>query len=106
MSKPRLLDRLARCVGAGVIFFTPQQELLPYSFSVCHNFSNNVPEYQALILGLEVATELNIHQLEIYGDSQLVINQLFGDYEVRKAELIPYHDYAKRLLQSINLVSI
>ncbi|GAA0167028.1 hypothetical protein LIER_22054 [Lithospermum erythrorhizon] len=92
--------------GAGVIFLTPQQDLLPYSFSLSHNCSNNVAEYQALILGLEPATDLDIHQLEIYGDSQLVINQLLGDYEVRKPGLIPYHGYAKRLLQSIDLVSI
>ncbi|GAA0159905.1 hypothetical protein LIER_16582 [Lithospermum erythrorhizon] len=44
--------------GAGVIFLTPQQDLLPYSFSLSHNCSNNVVEYQALILGLEAATEL------------------------------------------------
>ncbi|GAA0185763.1 hypothetical protein LIER_33051 [Lithospermum erythrorhizon] len=31
---------------------------------------------------------------------------LLGDYEVRKPELIPYHGYAKRLLRSIELVSI
>ncbi|GAA0142093.1 hypothetical protein LIER_03071 [Lithospermum erythrorhizon] len=81
-------------------------DLLPYSFSLSHNCSNNVAEYQALILGLEPATDLDIHQLEIYGDSQLVINQLLGDYEVRKPGLIPYVGYAKRLLQSIYLVSI
>ncbi|GAA0154397.1 hypothetical protein LIER_12390 [Lithospermum erythrorhizon] len=58
---------------AGVVFITPQQDLLPYSFSLSHKCSNNVAEYQALILGLEAATDLNIPQLEIYGDSQLVI---------------------------------
>ncbi|GAA0174961.1 hypothetical protein LIER_28234 [Lithospermum erythrorhizon] len=56
--------------------------------------------------GLEAATNKDIYQLEIYGDSQLVINQLLRDYEVRKHELIPYHVYAKRLLQSIELASI
>ncbi|GAA0169185.1 hypothetical protein LIER_23726 [Lithospermum erythrorhizon] len=61
-------------------------DLLPYSFSLSHNCSNNVAKYQALISGLEAATELDIHQLEVYGDSQLVINQLLGDYEVRKPE--------------------
>ncbi|GAA0153615.1 hypothetical protein LIER_11813 [Lithospermum erythrorhizon] len=64
-----------RCTST-VIVLTPQQDLLPYSFSLSHNYSNNVVEYQALILGLEAAIELDIHQLEIYGDSQLVINQL------------------------------
>ncbi|GAA0177931.1 hypothetical protein LIER_29768 [Lithospermum erythrorhizon] len=93
-------------VGSRVIFVTPQQDLLPYSFSLRQNCSNNVAEYQALILGLEATTELDIHQLEVYGNLQLVINQLLGDYEVRKLELIRDHGYAKRLLQSMDLISI
>ncbi|KAL0419154.1 UNVERIFIED_CONTAM: hypothetical protein Sradi_1328900 [Sesamum radiatum] len=36
--------------------------------------------------------------LKVYGDSQLVVNQLLGLYEVKKPELIPYHNYAKRLM--------
>ncbi|GAA0185204.1 hypothetical protein LIER_32492 [Lithospermum erythrorhizon] len=62
--------------GAGVMFITPQLDLLPYSFSLSHKCSNNVAEYQALLLRLVVAADLNIYQLEIYGDSQLVIKQL------------------------------
>jgi len=33
-----------------------------------------VAEYQALILGLQMALEMGIKDLDIYGDSQLVIN--------------------------------
>ncbi|KAK4406575.1 hypothetical protein Sango_0664000 [Sesamum angolense] len=50
----------------------------------------------------------NIHELKnvlvievtppLYGDSQLVVNQLLGFYEVKKPELLPYHNYAKRLM--------
>ncbi|KAL0318210.1 UNVERIFIED_CONTAM: hypothetical protein Scaly_2854800 [Sesamum calycinum] len=36
--------------------------------------------------------------LKVYGDSQLVVNQLLGLYEVKKPELLPYHNYAKRLM--------
>ncbi|GAA0165537.1 hypothetical protein LIER_20918 [Lithospermum erythrorhizon] len=63
-------------VRAGVVFITPQQDLLHYSFSLSHKCSNNIAEYQALILRLESTADLNIPQLEIYGDSQLVIKQL------------------------------
>ncbi|GAA0180246.1 hypothetical protein LIER_44033 [Lithospermum erythrorhizon] len=43
---------------------------------------------------------------QIYGDTQLVIRQLMGEYEVRKSELISDHVYAEKLLQSLCLVSI
>ncbi|GAA0160176.1 hypothetical protein LIER_16789 [Lithospermum erythrorhizon] len=81
-------------------------DMLPYSFMLSQRCSNNVAEYQALILRIEVATELNIPQLDVYGDSQLIIHQLMGEYEVKKPELIPYHGYASRLLQYIDKVSV
>ncbi|KAL0308970.1 UNVERIFIED_CONTAM: hypothetical protein Sradi_5839300 [Sesamum radiatum] len=74
--------------GDGVIFVTSEGE----------NCSNNVAEYQALILGLEIAVDAKQLPLKVYGDSQLVVNQLLGLYEVKKPELLPYHNYAKRLM--------
>ncbi|XP_059310221.1 uncharacterized protein LOC132061409 [Lycium ferocissimum] len=44
--------------GAGVVFVTPQGEFLPYSFTLTQCCSNNVAEYQALILGLEMAVDM------------------------------------------------
>ncbi|XP_070042515.1 uncharacterized protein [Nicotiana tomentosiformis] len=82
--------------GAGVVFFTSQGEVLPYSFTLTQLCSTNVAEYQALILGLEMAIEMKQLQLQVFGDSQLVSNQLLGSYKVKKPELRPYHDYAKR----------
>ncbi|KAL0291272.1 UNVERIFIED_CONTAM: hypothetical protein Scaly_2643800 [Sesamum calycinum] len=79
--------------GAGVVFVTSEGEVLPYSFTLTQNCSNNVAEYQALILGLEIAVDAKQLPSKVYGDSQLVVNQLLGLYEVKK--LLPYHNYAK-----------
>jgi len=43
-----------------------------------------VAEYQALSLGLQMTIEMGIRDLSIYGDSQLVVNQLLDEYEVTK----------------------
>ncbi|XP_073121756.1 uncharacterized protein [Henckelia pumila] len=92
--------------GAGVIFVTSDGEVLPYSFTLTQNFSNNVAEYQALILGLEMAVDIKQLHLQVYGDSALVINQLLGSYEVRKPELLPYHNYARKLMGWLGDVEI
>nr|XP_009780945.1 PREDICTED: uncharacterized protein LOC104229914 [Nicotiana sylvestris] len=68
--------------GAGVVFVTSQGELLPYSFTLTQLCSNNIAEYQALILGLEMAVEMKWLQLQVFGDSQLVVNKILGSYEV------------------------
>ncbi|KNA08827.1 hypothetical protein SOVF_159130, partial [Spinacia oleracea] len=68
--------------------------------------SNNMAEYQALILGLHMAMELGLKDLDIYGDSQLVISQLLGEYEVKKEDLIPHHRYATKFLEKLDTVML
>ncbi|XP_071909806.1 uncharacterized protein [Coffea arabica] len=93
-------------VGAGIVFITPDGGILLYSFTLSQHCSNNVAEYQALILGLEIAVDMEQLDIQIYGDSLLVVNQLLGSYEVKKSELIPYHKYAARLMKRLGDASI
>ncbi|KAL0428070.1 UNVERIFIED_CONTAM: hypothetical protein Slati_2981800 [Sesamum latifolium] len=74
---------------AGVVFVTSEGEVLAYSFTLMQNYSNNVAEYQALIFGLEMTVDIKQQDLKVYGDSQPVVNQLLGLYEVKKPELFP-----------------
>ena len=92
--------------GAGVVFITSQEEILPFSFTLKQCCSNNVAEYQALILGLEMAVDMKQLYLQVFGDSQLVINQLLRSYEVKKPELRPYHDYAQKLIRWLGDVTL
>ncbi|XP_075084848.1 uncharacterized protein LOC142168086 [Nicotiana tabacum] len=92
--------------GASVVFVTSQGEFLPYSFTLTQLCSNNVAEYQALIHGLAMAVEINQLQLQVFGDSQLVINQFLCSYEVKKPELRPSHDYAKKLMGWVSDMTI
>ncbi|XP_017978221.1 PREDICTED: uncharacterized protein LOC108662400 [Theobroma cacao] len=58
-------------VGAGVIFITPEGEVLPYAFTLIKNCSNNVAEYQALIIGLEMAVDMQITQLKWFDKTSI-----------------------------------
>ncbi|KAH0639695.1 hypothetical protein KY285_036281 [Solanum tuberosum] len=92
--------------GASVVLITSQEEILPFSFTLKQCCSNNVTEYQALILGLEMAVDMMQLNLQVFGDSQLVINQLLGSYEVKNPELRPYHDYAQNLIGWLGSVTL
>ena len=92
--------------GAGVILVTPEKEVLLYAFTLIENCSNNVAEYQALAMGLEMAIELKITRLKVFGDSKLIINQLLALYEVKKPELLPYVNHVKKLLKWFDNVSL
>ncbi|PIN12270.1 Ribonuclease H [Handroanthus impetiginosus] len=93
-------------VGARVVFVTSNREVLPYSFALTQNCLDNIVEYQALILGLEMAIDIKQLQLKVYGDSKLVISQLLGTYEVKKPKLLLYFNYAKRLIGWLGDVEI
>ncbi|KAG9447196.1 hypothetical protein H6P81_013324 [Aristolochia fimbriata] len=101
-------DGAARRNGAsaGVLFVSPKKDLLPYSFVLSQICSNNEAEYQAILLGLGIAVEMQLPQLNIYDDSALVIKQLSREFEVMKLELEPLWRYASELLAQIPEVSL
>jgi ribonuclease HI len=49
--------------------------------------TNNVAEYRALLLGLERARSLGAREVELVGDSELVVRQVRGEYKVKDEAL-------------------
>jgi ribonuclease HI len=92
--------------GIGLIFVTPEDGIIRHSLALIQPCTNNEPEYEALITELELSLELEIKVVRIFGDSQLIINQITGEYKVLKPELIQYHQRAMQLMKRILYVSI
>ena len=65
--------------GVGVVLISPQNHVLPRAFSLTESCSNNVAEYNALLIGLQLAHGMGVRYLEAYGDSKLIINQIKGE---------------------------
>lgn len=61
--------------------------------------TNNVAEYRALIRGLEEARVMGWDSVEVYTDSELLVRQLNGQYEVHARHLVPLHRRALQLLK-------
>ncbi|RVW22176.1 Transposon Ty3-G Gag-Pol polyprotein [Vitis vinifera] len=77
----------------------PDEEFIAMtSLSDRHPATNNIVEYEACILGLETALELGIRQMEVFGDSNLVLRQIQGDWKTRDVKLRPYHAYLELLV--------
>ncbi|XP_020245171.1 uncharacterized protein LOC109823297 [Asparagus officinalis] len=77
--------------GVGVVFISSQNHVLSRIVSLTESCSNNVAKYNALLVGLDIAKQLGVKHLEAYGNSQLIVNQMKGEYEVRNEDIIPYH---------------
>ena len=81
--------------GAGAVIFKDDTELFSNSMYVGIE-TNNVAEYNGLILGLNRAIQENIKQITVIGDSLLIIQQMNGTYKVND-KLKPYFITAKNL---------
>ena len=68
--------------------------------------TNNRAEYHALIRGLEVALEEGCSDVEARGDSELIVKQVRGEYDVNKQELRPFHDRVQELADEFDQFEI
>lgn len=66
--------------------------------------TNNIAEWKALIEGLKLATMYGCKELEVRGDSRLVIRQIKGQYKVKSENLIPLFSEAKKLCDSFKKI--
>ena len=88
--------------GIGVLLISPHGDHIPRSirlaFSDRHPTMNNIVEYEACILGLEIVLELGIRQMKVFGDSNMVLRQIQGKWKTRDVKLRPYHEYLELLV--------
>ena len=68
--------------------------------------TNNVAEYRALLRGIELAAAQGATELELIGDSELVVRQVEGRYKVKNAGMKELHEQVKRALGDFDSWSI
>jgi len=64
---------------ARVLFVVPDDEFIihfSYIFQWDIDYTNNVCEYEALVLGLEAARKLKIENMIVYGDAELIVKHI------------------------------
>jgi ribonuclease HI len=81
---------------------TPEGEALAERNAYIGEATNNVAEYRALLLGLDLARELGASEVEVMGDSELVARQIGGEYKVKHAGLKPLFIDAMRALREFD----
>jgi ribonuclease HI len=90
--------------GVGILLISPKGEMFEFAIPIQPIVTNNQAEYEALLRGLQHLKEAKAISVEIYGDSDLVIKQLNGQYEFRNDILRNYYDECTEILKSFQLV--
>jgi ribonuclease HI len=87
--------------AVGVVIATPDGDVVHAVGETIGTATNNTAEYRALLRGIELAREHGADELEIYGDSELVVKQVRGEYKVKDAGLKPLHAQARAALGEV-----
>jgi ribonuclease HI len=96
----------SRGSGLGVVLTAPQGQMMELAIRLSFPASNNVAEYEALLHGLRCAITLQADPLLVYCDSQLVVNQISGNYAAKDEKMKIYLVEAKRLLEKFKHVQV
>ena len=88
--------------GAGVVLTDEKGNILGTTGKFLGLCTNNLAEYQALIIGLEEAIKRHCRKLHIFLDSELLVNQINGAYRVKNDKLKILMGDVRRLLASFD----
>ena len=69
---------------------SPQGDIIPHAVSCEFNVTNNKAVYEALIMGLQLAKDLQIRNIQVYVDSLLITNHYNRSYAVKGERLALY----------------
>ncbi|CAA7047599.1 unnamed protein product, partial [Microthlaspi erraticum] len=86
----------------GMVITSPTGELASRAVRCNFRATNNEAEYEALIAGLTLAHDLGARNLEVYSDSQLIVNQMQGDYQARDSKMTRYMNVAKTIVEKFD----
>ena len=80
----------------GVIYNESGEEFDTY-YKFIGTATNNVAEYCGLLAGLHRARDLNIKELKVFGDSNLIIQQVTGKWKVKNDTLRAIYNQIKEV---------
>ncbi|KAL2253132.1 UNVERIFIED_CONTAM: Ribonuclease HI [Sesamum indicum] len=92
--------------GAGILIQGPKGVEIEVATRLSFPVTNNEAEYEALVLGLELAFDAGARDLKVFTDSQLIALQIEGTYETREKTMTSYKELAQQWMKKFNKCSI
>ena len=92
--------------AAGAVLSTSDGDVVDEAKHFIGEATNNVAEYEGVLLGLQRAKALGATEVELVNDSELVAKQLTGAYKVKHPAMKPLHAQAREKLSGFERWSI
>ncbi|XP_075640424.1 uncharacterized protein LOC142612194 [Castanea sativa] len=82
--------------GIGVLLISPKGPHNPFFGRLNFPATNNATEYEACIMDVQAVLGIGVKELEVYGDSALIISQIQNKWKIKEERLMPYHEYLQK----------
>uniref|UniRef100_A0A2N9H2R1 Uncharacterized protein n=1 Tax=Fagus sylvatica TaxID=28930 RepID=A0A2N9H2R1_FAGSY len=92
--------------GAGVVLISPEGLIIEQAVRLNFWASNNEAEYEAFLIGLKYARRLGADRLRVFCDSQLVVNQISGEYQARDERMALYLSAVKNSMSKFEVIQV
>ncbi|XP_070046969.1 uncharacterized protein [Nicotiana tomentosiformis] len=86
-------------VGIGAVLVSETSQHYPVSAKLKFSCTNNMAEYEACILGLRLAIDMNVQELLVIGDSDLLVHQILGEWATKNTKILPYLHCVQELIK-------
>ena len=92
--------------GARVVLEGPEDLLIEQALQFSFKATNNQAEYEAILAGLNLANDLGAREVTCKSDSQLVVGQIKGEFEVKEPLLQRYYHTVSNVIAKFDKVVV
>lgn len=85
-----------------MVLVSPQQESIQLSFKLIFQVTSNIAEYESLLLGLNAAKDRGTKSTKVFGDVDLIIQQVNKTFQAKHPRLKAYRDKVWRIGDSFD----
>ena len=82
--------------GIRVVLQSPKEGIIECAFRLQFSTTNNKAEYEANLIGLDLAKAVGASSVILHSDSQVVVGHINGDYEAKGKQMKKYLDLIRK----------
>ncbi|XP_070042561.1 uncharacterized protein [Nicotiana tomentosiformis] len=91
-------------VRIGAVLISESGQHYPALAKIRFPCTNNMAEYEACILGIKMAVDMNVKELLVIGDYNLLIHQVQGEWSTKNVNILPYLHFVKELCKKFTKI--
>lgn len=92
--------------GIGILLVDEKDNVIKEICEYIGQTTNNIAEYTAMVTALKEALEMNFDEIEVISDSELMVKQISGEYQVKNEGLKPLYKETRELLKQFKSFTV